>query len=365
MSARPARPRGLAAVVALAAVLALGGCGLRLETPPPVEPSPDATEQVRAAAVDDALTLAALATAALTTAAGPAEAVAAVLDDTVAFSTRHADELGGRYDSGLPEPTPTPTGTPSAAPTAEPDEVLVALVETAGTALTAADQVPDGAMALLLASIGTAREQLAGRLAAALGVPVPTPPGSSPSPDPTATATTTATAAAPGVASPTPASSATSSAPADAGPGLPDGLDRATAVALITAHDEAAYGFEVIAAKLSGDQRALAWAAALTHRDDADAWTTRAGLADTADDPRRPDYAVPTGMDDPAVATALAARLEVAVADASAVAIASTTPGSRAELIDTLRTATADSLTWGATPLAFPGMPELGTVAAG
>jgi len=358
MSARPARPRGLAVVVALAAVLALGGCGLRLETPPPVEPSPDAAELVRAGAVDDALTVAALATAARTTAAGSAEAVAAVLDDTVTFSTRHADELGGRYDSGLPQPVATPTVTPSQAPTAEPTEVLAALVETGGSALTAADQVPDGTMARLLASIGTARGQLAGRLAAALGVPVPTLPGSGPS-------TGASAAAAPPVPDTTPTTSPTSSAPAGAGAGLPDGLDRAAAIALITAHDEAAYGFEVIAAKLSGDQRAAAWAASRAHRDEADAWTTRAGLADTADDPRRPDYALPTGMDDPTVATALAARLEVAVADAFAVAVASTAPGSRGELIVTLRTASADSLTWGATPLAFPGMPELGPVAAG
>ncbi len=35
------------ATLAVLAVLALSGCGIRLETPPPVEPSPDAVEQVR------------------------------------------------------------------------------------------------------------------------------------------------------------------------------------------------------------------------------------------------------------------------------------------------------------------------------
>ena len=45
---RPVPLRRAAALVVVAAVATvLSGCGLRLETPPPAEPSPDAVEQVR------------------------------------------------------------------------------------------------------------------------------------------------------------------------------------------------------------------------------------------------------------------------------------------------------------------------------
>ena len=77
---------------------------------------------------------------------------------------------------------------------------------------------------------------------------------------------------------------------------------------LALVHDEAGYGFEVIAAKLSAEQRATAEAAAAAHRARSEDWAAAAGIDGTAQDPRRASYTLPAGLDDPAVATALGAH---------------------------------------------------------
>jgi hypothetical protein len=384
---RRARRRGRVLVALVAAVLSTGlvaplaGCSdLRPETPAPTEPSPDDAEVVRAGAVADSLTLADLAQAALRSPEGAADGVATALSDASAFSLRHADALGGVYDSGLPDPTPTPTPTgplPSPTTTAAPTEVLTALGAGARDAFAAAGTADDGAMALLLASIGTAREALAVRLAAALGAPVPeigasaaldtgspdaspTDPAAVPTTDSTvdstagATTGATADAAAPATAaSGEPAPSGTSPAGS-----VPAGLARADASALVRAHDEAGYGFEVIAARLTDAPRADAVAAAARHRTAAATWAARAALADTADDPRRAVYDLPP-LPDAAAAVAMAQQLETAVGEAAAVAVTRASAGARGELVDELRAATAAAAAWGAPGVAFPGMPEL------
>ncbi|MDC7123505.1 ferritin-like domain-containing protein [Cellulomonas fimi] len=343
----PLRRAGALVVVAAVATL-LTGCGLRLETPPPVEPSPDAVEQVRGRTVDDALGLAQDARTLLDTA--PAEPVAAVLSDVAAFGELHAEQLGGVYDSGLPEPTPSasPTSTPDApAPTAE--SVLAELAEDAATALADADSVPDGPLARLVGSVATSRTDLAGRLATALGLPAPEialrADGTSSLEDGTD-------------GPPTPSATPTAGATTGEDP-APAGLDRADLHALTLAHDEAGYALEVVAAKLDGDARTLARQAAAAHRDAATRWATAAGTAGQLDDPRRVAYALPAGLDDPTVATGVARGAESAVADTYATLVASADAGARAELLTGLADATRQARAWGATPVAFPGMPEL------
>ncbi len=185
----------------------------------------------------------------------------------------------------------------------------------------------------MIASVATSRGELAVRLAAATGAEVPS---LVPEPSPTPAAT--------GEQSPQ--------------PGGVDGLTTEDLATLALVHDEAGYGLEVIAAKLSGDQRATARAAAAAHRGRSEEWAAAAGIDGGAQDPRRASYTLPAGLEDPAVATALARTLETAVADAYADAVAAADPGSRATLIDGLRRATDDAGTWGATPVAFPGLPE-------
>ncbi|KQY20624.1 hypothetical protein ASD16_20190 [Cellulomonas sp. Root485] len=329
-----ARP-GSAVVRALAVavtVLTLAACGLRVETPPPVEPSPDAVEQVRARTVADSLALSAAATAAALLPDGAVEPVAPVLADVTGFSDQHADQLGGVYVSGLPAPTGSPTTSAPTTTAASVADVLEQLASATRTALADADAVTDAPLARLVASVATSRGELATRLAQATGVEVP-----SLAPD-----ATTATAA------PTPSPSSTDG----------DSLSATEMGVLALVHDEAGYGFEVIAAKLSAEQRATAEASADAHRARSEEWAAAAGIDGSAQDPRRASYTLPAGLDDPTVATALGRSLETAVADAYANAVAQAGPGSRASLIESLHRATADAAVWGATPVPFPGLPE-------
>lgn len=323
-----ARPAHL--LVALLALLALGGCGLRLETPPPAEPSPDAAEQVRARTAEDALDLVAVASAARPGAPDP---VAAVLDDVVRFSGAHARELGGHYDSGLPEPTPTGPPTPTTVPAVAPVEVWAGLRRAAATAIddAEAEAEADPNMARLLAAVGVARAELAARLADALADGVPQP-------------------------EPTPAPEVTSRAEPT---GVPDGLTADDVRTLALVHDQAGYGLEVVAAKLDGDARATAVAAAARHRAAAARWALRGGFADAETDPRRPVYALPADIDDPVAAAALAADLETAVAQAASAPLVHAVPTARGELLGELEAATAAARGWGAPPTAFPGLPDL------
>lgn len=356
-TARPTR-RGRT-VLALAVVLPLAACGLRLETPPPAEPSPDALEQVRGRTAEDALDLAADAETLVATAPdGPARAV---LADVAAFSTLHAEAAGGRYESGLPDPTPSPSATATATSAPDVAGLLAELVDDAAVAAADADAVADGPLARLVASVATSRDELADRLAAATGLPRPTPAGGAGTPD----------------AEPSPA--ATSPAPTDPGagasatgtatPGTDDagapGAEPGALATLALAHDEAAYGYEVVAARRSDDARAQAAEAAARHRLDADAWARAAGVAGRPADPRRAAYALPPGLDDPAVLDDLVRRLESGVADAYAAATAAADAGARADLVSGLREAHATATARGAAPIPFPGVPELATTTTG
>lgn len=335
LAARHDLVRPLTRLVAAAVmVLTLAACGLRAETPPPVEPSPDAVEQVRARTVADSLALSAAATAAAALPDGAVEPVSPVLADVAGYSDQHADQLGGVYVSGLPAPTDSPTTSPPT--TQSVAEVLEELAAATRTALADADAVDDGPLARLIASIATSRGELTQRLAAATGAETPPlEPDDAPAPtDPT----------------PSPSDTAATS-------GV-DGLTTGEVGVLALVHDEAGYGFEVIAAKLSGDQRSAARATAAAHRATSEDWAAAAGIDGSAQDPRRASYALPAGLDDPAVSSALARSLETAVADAYADAVAQAEPGSRSALIAGLRRATADAAAWGATHVPFPGLPE-------
>lgn len=332
----------LAAAVAVA-VLALSGCGLRLETPEPTEPSPDAAETVRAAAVDDAL---ALADGAEQLAGGADPALAPVLTLVQDAATEHATQLGGIYDSGLPQPTGSPTATTAAL--TGPDELLTLLGSTAIRARTEALAAPDPQMARLLAVIAAARAQQAVQLAAALGTDVPALTTDDPEPaaDPTA-----------GEADGS--GSGDGSATAAAG----TGLDAGTMSALIAAEDQAGFGYEVAAARLADDARARALAAARTHRARAEEWARQAGVADTGQDPRRVSYDLGGTPADADAARTFCAGLEQRLTEVHADALLATTAddADRTLLVDRLREAATDLLSWGGTATALPGMDRLAT----
>ncbi len=356
-SPRPAPlRRALAGLLVIVTTVTLAGCGVRLETAAPTEPLPDAAEVARSAAVDDALALDAAAGAAAT---GTEGAVADVLALVGSASAAHADALGGVYDSGLPGATPTPSATPSAPVAATPAEVLALLGASASTARADARDAEDPGMARLLASVAASRAQLATRLASALDAEVPAldtepegaglPRGGSAD----GSGSGDGSAAEPSTA---PSPSATAPEPADS-PG--DDLDRATLLALVLAEDQAGYGFEVAAARLSDDARSRARSAAAAHRATATAWAVAAGVAGTADDPRRVVYALDGDLSSGDAVRTFCAGLLAGLTDVHADAVLATTAGTtdRTATVDGLRSSAVESLAWGGTPTPLPGFP--------
>ncbi len=342
------------AALLMVCALALVGCGLRLDTSDAGPPSPGPSEQARARTVADALALADAASA-LSPTAG--DTLAPVLDDLAAFSTAHAEALGGVYDPGLPTPSAT---TPSPRPVPTAPELLDQLAAATITAATDTDWVDDPDLARVLGSVATSRGELTMRLAEALGVE--TPAVETPSTVP-ATPDADQPGATPSGATPSAATSA--AATPSATDAASSGLVSVSALAL--AHDQAGYAFEVVAAKApvqtvadpaatGPDLRGTAEAAARAHRAQATVWAQAGGIDGTTADPRRSQYQLPGNLDDPTTARALAVSLEQAVAQAASAALASADPGARADLLADLRTASAAATSWGADPDPLPGL---------
>lgn len=322
-SHRPAPVRRTARVTAaLVLTLALTGCGVRLETPPPSEPSLTAVEAARRAAVTDVLDVRATVLAAQDGAEGrPADILEAVL----AATDVHEAQLGGVYDSGLVgvdgSPAPLPTGTASGTDAAAAVEILA---QAASRARSGLETVEDPGFARLTGSIAVAHLVAARTLAASADVEAPATEF-------------------PAVAT------------------VPTALEDVPAtdlVALVLAEDSTGYMLEVLASRLSGPQRSAALARAATHRTRADAWAHAAGLAGTTDDPRRVAYALPAGITADTPDTALIGAAEVALTTDLVTLLAVVPAASRAATLDLAADSWAAALTWGAQPVPLPGMPE-------
>ncbi|QTE30583.1 DUF4439 domain-containing protein [Pengzhenrongella sicca] len=320
MATRPLTSvRALVATVALAGLLA--GCGVRLETEAPAPLTPDATESARQRGSADALSLEVLAS---DPAADPANPATAVRATVAAHAGEHLLALGGVYADSAASPSPSSTATTDPAPgevaAASTDAVVTQLTQSAANARADAETVPDGALARLLASIAAERLLLARQLAGAATPAVPELPGLV--------------------------------APDQA----PAGVPASALSALVAAEDEAAYGYEVIAAKQSETMRANALARAAVHRSRAQDWAVAAGISRTGLDPRRTAYALPAGLEDPATAATLAQTMEQSLAATYAALVASADPDARTPLIDALAEATNEAATWGAPTPPFPGL---------
>ncbi|MDF9876851.1 DUF4439 domain-containing protein [Cellulosimicrobium cellulans] len=353
---RTPRPGGrlLAAVTVLATGVLAAGCGVRLETPPPTEPSPDAVEELRAGAVDDALAVADLVADVTPGVTDPA--TLAALEEAAAFAEQHADALGGVYDSGLDDldlPAGDPTSTAPAGGTDEPaddaagteedgseadraeadgttdapgdgaattDDVVVALVEAAQRTGASADAATDAGLARLLASVATSEHVSAQRLAALTG-----------------------SAAADGLV--------TTAPPVEEAPA---GIGAADLATLVETEDAAGYAYEVRAAQSEDDARTAAVARAAEHRARGQAWALAAGTDGTAQDPRRVAYVLPDDAD----VAALARQVESSLAQTYASLVAAAAPTSRAEAVALLVDSWASAVAWGEAPVAFPGLPE-------
>ncbi|WP_125775212.1 DUF4439 domain-containing protein [Antribacter gilvus] len=356
---RSRRGPSVAALLVVVALL-LGGCGLRLESPPPTEPDPDAGELVRRTAVADALLVRDQADALASTGSLPPETVAE-LDRVSGAADAQVTQLGGVYDSGLSdvlgESTVSPSATPSPVPA--PADVVATLVSAAGRSSTAADTTEDGPLARLLASVSASHTVSAARLAPLVGVPaatVPAPVVPSPAPaDGEEPATTTTSAATTGGA--TPSTSANSvTTPSDAATTPPGGLSADNLSAIVLAEDAAGYALELRAAREddAAVRDGMARRAAL-HRDRAQDWAVLAGTSGTEQDPREVAYLVP-GAD--LTGPGLVQELEDGLATDYATLVGVAEPGTRGILVDLLIDSAVTSTAWGAAPAAFPGLPE-------
>jgi len=324
--------RRLAAAAAVVAMLA--GCGVRMETPSPTQPVPDAVEAARRAAVQDVVdveaqaraTVAALPTDAKgdakRTTDGQRESLQAVLDDAGA----HLAALGGQYVSGLLDADGVPLPAEPTPAVAEPgtQRTVDRLVQSYARARGALTTQEDDAVARLMASVAVAQLTRAQSLAAAGGDTLPEidAPASAQVPDT-----------------------------------LPDGVD-ADLVPLITAEDAAGYVYEVLAARLTEAERVAARTRAAQHRDRAEAWARLAELDGTAQDPREIAYSLPDGILAEPTDTSGVHGLETDLATSYASLVAQVPPELRTAMLDLLTDSYGAALTWGAAPVAFPGLPE-------
>ncbi len=356
---RHARVRAVAAAV-LVAVLA-AACGVRLETPPPSEPVPDALEVVRRTAVADALVVAEQAETVAPTVDGD---LRTELERVAAAARLQADELGGVYDSGLDDPTPGASPEPSEV--ADPltaQDVALTLTDAAARSRSAASTTTDGPLARLLASVGAGQTVSATRLAALAGteppapvvpqIPVPTTPGTD---EADGEADGEAGGEADGeTASPRPSPAGTTGPSPSAGT-TPQGLRAADLEALVAGEDAAGYALRRRAALADGRLRERLLARAEVHRARGEAWAVLAGTDGTEQDPRRVAYAVPAPdeQDDATLVQGLEADLAVDYASL----VARSAPGTRAVLVELLVDGALTVDAWGGPPSAFPGLPE-------
>ncbi len=343
-----ARTRSRSALTALALTCAiiLSGCGVRLDSPPPTEPVPDAAEVVRRTAVADALLVADQAEAAAASDRVRPD-VAAELTVIAEAAALQAEQLGGEYDSGLGDIVAERSGASPSATTPEhtPRAVLTSLRDAATRTRAAADQAQVGPLGRLLGSISAAQTRYAQDLARVTGARGPVlPPTEIPEP--------TEFSAEPSEAERAPATPAS----AEEGPtAVPTGLSAEELSALVLAEDTAAYALEVRAAQADGEVRTRAYDRARLHRARAQAWAVVADVEETDQDPRRVAYAVPG----PDTATPdLARGLEDGLAQNYATLVGVAEPGTRAVLVALLTDSTLAGAQWGAPAVPFPGLPE-------
>lgn len=322
----------LAAAAAVVAMLT--GCGVRMETPSPTQPVPDAVEAARRAAVQDVVDVEAQARATIAalpadakgdakrTTDGQRESLQAVLDDAGA----HLAALGGQYVSGLLDADGVPLPAEPTPAVAEPgtQRTVDRLVQSYARARGALTTQEDDAVARLMASVAVAQLTRAQSLAAAGGDTLPEidAPVSAQVPDT-----------------------------------LPDGVD-ADLVPLVAAEDAAGYTYEVLAARTTEAERVAARTRAAQHRERAEAWARLAEVDGTAQDPRKIAYALPDGLlADPADTTGVH-TLETNLAASYATLVSQVAPEQRTAMLDLLTDTYGAALTWGAAPVAFPGLPE-------
>jgi len=127
---------------------------------------------------------------------------------------------------------------------------------------------------------------------------------------------------------------------------------------MLAGEHAAVYAYGLLGGRLAPGTRpqTLATEAYLEHRTRRDDVT--ALLIEAEADPvaAEPAYELPTAVDTPAQAAAVARRVEDRCSVLYAQVVAAATGGTRAFGVDALLDAATRALTWGAEPVAFPGV---------
>lgn len=317
---RPGRPvrRSGAGVVALVALLAVAGCGLRLESGPPPLPSPGPDDVARQAAARGAEALADLATQVRATTADDADE-APLLDRLAAEATHHVSALGGVW---RPPAWATPTESPGEELPAGLAGVVESLTTQAERTCADASAVGEADLATILASMCLAQDAARADLLAGTGREE---------------------------------TSTTAGRSVDPEALVEDLVGTGEAVALAGALDAAAFALEVSAARASGGDRQDLRARAAALRSESVVLLTAADVLGTAADPRRAAYELPDAWTDDGVAS-LAATVETGVLAAWAAVVADAAPDVRAGVLDRMGTAYDQARRWGAPAQPLPGL---------
>ncbi len=338
---RPARGslRAVLATVMIAVCMTLTGCGLRLETSLPVEPTPDASEALRQAMVADILTTQAIATA-LAKSGDLAAPVASSVASIITQATTQLTALGGVYESGLPlaagplpaSASPSSPDTAAAPSTEDPATDLQSLVTTLATSATRARgslaSAPDALQARLYASVAASQMAQAETLAATAKLTVPSGDFLTALQSPETLA-------------------------------LPANAPGSAVSDLIASEDAVGYVREIFALqRLSGRERTTTLARAVANRTRATSWAVAAGLDGTADDPRQVLYPLDAKLTS---TKSLRARL-VSLRDEQTHRISAlftvVDADQRAATADLLADSYLDALAAGAAAEALPGLTE-------
>jgi hypothetical protein len=138
---------------------------------------------------------------------------------------------------------------------------------------------------------------------------------------------------------------------------LPAGISISEFQAAVSSDDAARFAYEVAAARNEGDIRAMMRELARMHGRRGQVWAELGNLAGTDQDPRQVAYQVPEGL----TPAELVLYVETELSLLWSSLIASAAQSTRQSLIDLFLETRLMTRQWGGTPVTFPGMPEIET----
>jgi hypothetical protein len=345
------------AVFSLTALLVLSlGIALIPHEPAPPAPPPF-SEQARAAAFADAMSLRAAGMDLAAAAAGTGTAAStAPLDRIVTLLTIQARALMSPEDSAAPGtqagPTAEPTGgspAASAAPAVSSVAELAAALSASGARRLSDAETADGGIARLLAGTGTAQLLAGNGIAVAAGVPAEAIPSATAEAD-------EPTGAGKAEGGPVPEESTERAAGCATAEPPSGGASLASALtAAVEAEQEAVYGYQAALTRLDSASATPASDLLEQHQELAVEALAYSRIHCASVPPQQPGYTLPeTFLDAPAAGLA---RLEAGTLPVYGDVVALSEGSTRVWAVSALVAAARRTLHWGTDPGALPGVP--------